>query len=346
MGMYLDSGYFNARWVLSRGLPFNLVDGGRGTGKTYTTLLTLLEDGKKFMLFRRTQSQIDIISKPEFSPFKSITRDHPEWQLVCAPLSKYTAGIYKAIINDEGKQVPDGAPLAYMCALSTFSNLRGFDASDVEVVVFDEYIPERHERPIKNEAAALLNAYETINRNRELSGRPPLQLICLANANDFACDLHIELNIVTRMETMQRRGQSMMMLKDRGIGIFLLNESPIGDLKRNTALYRAAGEGDFTAMALDNKFADYDASLVTAQNLTEYKPIIACGEICIYRHKSARQWYVSAHRSGSPTEYPNTETGRAAFRRAALPYWLRYIRGDVQFDTWMSEKLLRTYMGM
>jgi hypothetical protein len=346
MGMYLESGYFNARWVLSSGLPINLVDGGRGTGKTYTTLLTMLEDGRKFMLFRRTQSQIDIISKPEFSPFKSITRDHPEFEIMTAAVSKYTAGIYKARINDEGKQEPDGAPLGYMCALSTFSNLRGFDASDVEVLVFDEYIPERHERPIKNEAAALLNAYETINRNRELSGHKPLQLICLANANDFACDLHVELNIVTRMESMQKRGQSVMLLPDRGIGVFLLNDSPIGARKRDTALYRAAGDGDFSAMALDNRFSDFDTSLVVSRNLAEYKPIISCGEICLYKHKSAREWFVSDHKSGSPDEYPNTETGRAAFRRAALPYWLRYLRGSVKFDSWMTEKLWKNYMGM
>ena len=40
-------------------------------------------------------------------------------------------------------------------------------ASDI---IFAEFIPEAHERLIKNEAAALFNFYETINRNRELDG--------------------------------------------------------------------------------------------------------------------------------------------------------------------------------
>ena len=45
-------------------------------------------------------------------------------------------------------------------ALSTVSNLRGFDMSDCTLLIYDEFIPEPHERPLKNEAAALFNAYE------------------------------------------------------------------------------------------------------------------------------------------------------------------------------------------
>jgi hypothetical protein len=41
-------------------------------------------------------------------------------------------------------------PIGYTCALSTLSNMRGFDASDIQLLICDEFIPEKHERLLKN----------------------------------------------------------------------------------------------------------------------------------------------------------------------------------------------------
>lgn len=187
MKLYLDSGYVNIKGIIDLGLPFNFVVGGRGTGKTYTALETVKEEDIKFMFMRRTQAQAELINKPDFSPFKSLNVDKG-WNVITKPLTKYNAGFYESC---EGEAV--GAPIGYTCALSTISNVRGFDAQDVKILVYDEFIPERHERPIKNEGAALLNAYETINRNRELKGHRPLQLLCLANSNDLSNPIFMEL---------------------------------------------------------------------------------------------------------------------------------------------------------
>ena len=72
MGLYLPNGYVDIRWILSQGLPFNFLVGGRGTGKTYGALQVGVEAKIKFMLTRRTQAQIDIVTKNDFSPFKPI----------------------------------------------------------------------------------------------------------------------------------------------------------------------------------------------------------------------------------------------------------------------------------
>ena len=60
MRIYDSSGYVNVRGILDEGYPFNFLVGGRGTGKTYTTLKVAKEDGRRFMLMRRTQSQADL----------------------------------------------------------------------------------------------------------------------------------------------------------------------------------------------------------------------------------------------------------------------------------------------
>ena len=53
MGLYLDSGYANIAYILSKGVTFNFVIGGRGTGKTYGALQHIINNDIKFALMRR-----------------------------------------------------------------------------------------------------------------------------------------------------------------------------------------------------------------------------------------------------------------------------------------------------
>lgn len=341
MNLYLDSGYVNMKAIINAGLPFNFVVGGRATGKTYTTLKTVKEDNIKFMFMRRTQSQLDLINKPEFSPFKSLNRDMG-WNVHSVSLTKYNAGFYDAELVD-GKPVPSGEPIGYSCALSTVSNMRGFDASDVTLLIYDEFIPERHERPIKNEGSAFLNAYETINRNRELQGRNPLQVVCLANANDLANPIFIELGLVSKAEKMKRKGQDVSIDRNRGIGIFMLNDSPISTMKKTTALYRLTTGSEFERMSLSNDFASRDYTNVANRPLQEYNPVVRVGELCIYQHKSNGKYYVSTHTKGSPTTYGVTETELARFRKAFFWVWTEYMMNRVEFEEVLCELLLTKY---
>ena len=180
---YLPSGYFDVAAALDLGQPFTFVIGGRGSGKTYGALKCCIDRGYKFGFMRRTQRQLDIINKPEFSPLKPICRD-TGLRFTTRSLASGIAAFYPCELDNDGSEVVSGPPVGITLALSTVSNLRGFDASDIDILLYDEFIPEKSERPLKNEADALFNAYETINRNRELDGKPPLRLVCMANAND------------------------------------------------------------------------------------------------------------------------------------------------------------------
>ena len=133
-------------------MPFNFIVGGRATGKTYGALKYAYESHTRFILMRRTQAQTDLINKPEFNPYKAINQDMGT-DIQVKSISKYNSKIYEPA--EDGEQL-----LGYTCALSTISNLRGFDASDCRLLVWDEFIPEKHERPIKGEGAAFLNAYK------------------------------------------------------------------------------------------------------------------------------------------------------------------------------------------
>lgn len=338
MGIYQRNGYVDIRKILSYGMTYNAIVGGRGTGKTFTSLETVIEDGKKFIYMRRTQSQCDMINKPEFSPFKSLNI-LLGWNIGTATISKYNSGFYRMEETDDGKIVPSGPALGYTCALSTVSNIRGFDTSDVEIIIYDEFIPERHERLIKDEAAAFFNAYETINRNRELSGRDPVKVLLMSNANDMANPLFLEMRLVRRAEILRRKGQEIDIDHKRGVGLFLLNGSPISELKAETALYKLTAGTEFAAMSIENDFAD-DNGEYKSMPIGELRPIVAIGEICIYAHKSKPLYYVSTHIVGSPPRYSTSDTDRKRFFRAYNWIWSEYMSNRIIFEEYLCEALL------
>ena len=308
--IYLESRYLNIGYILRFHVPFIFCVGGRGTGKTYGALKYVLDNGVKFLYMRRTQAQADLINRPEFSPFKSIMRDTGAI-ILSAPITKYNSAFYRGKIEGD-KTIPDGAPIGYTLALSTVSNLRGFDMSDCELLIYDEFIPEKHERPLKNEAQALFNAYETINRNRELTGAPAMKVLCLANANTIVNPIFEALKIIDKVYAMENSGQVVSINEARGYAIVLLAGSPISERKRDTALYKLTRGSEFESMAIDNS---YNVQFTHQNvNLLEYAPLFTVDGITIYKHKSGAGFYVTRHASGG-AEQIDTRLYRKQFAR-------------------------------
>lgn len=310
--LYLENGYVNMRHILDKKLPFNFVIGGRGTGKTYGILDTMLKNKYKFMLLRRTLTQIDLLASEFGNPFRSINNDNSnETWVEMIKIGKNLATAHRYKFEGEEKVIVD-ENLCYATALSVIKNARGFDASDIKYMIFDEFIPENNERVKKFEGEACMNAYETINRNRELRGDEPLCAIFLANSNQLDAPILMEFELVEDIIGMIKKGQSEMVDRERGVGLWMLKDSPISDAKKSTALYRAASPS-FASMAIDNKFGGEYMECVAPQNLREYRPMVQIGQMCIYRHKSLKQYYVSGHISGSPPVYPWSELGIKMF---------------------------------
>lgn len=343
MQIYNKEGYFEVGNVLKTKLPFLFVVGGRGTGKTFSSLKYVIEHNIKFIFLRRTQSQVDLLNKQEFSPFTPIA-NYLGLNIVSVPLSKYNVGFYKAEVSEEGKLSPVGPCLGYSMALSTISNLRGFSAEDVELMIFDEFIPERHERPIKEEASALFNAYETINRNRELQGRDPLQLVCLSNSNEAGNPVFTELKLISKVELMKKKGQIYSLDYDRGIGIFMLDNSRISKEKQDTALYRATKGSEFEQMALFNEFEEFKTDLIRPMPIKEYKPICSVGEITFYKHKSDGTYYCTTMKFGDPESYGADQTDRKRWYRKYNFLWTAYMRNKIYFEDATSEIIFNKYL--
>ena len=336
--LYLDNGYLNVPWLLDNSLPWILMWGARGIGKTYGVLKYLYEHDEYFILLRRKQNQVDMLNKPEFQPFKKLNEDFG-WCVDVKPISKYHSRFY--VQNGEN----DIKELGLTMALTTVTNIRGFDASDVKVIFYDEFIPETIDRPIKGEGEALLNAYETINRNRELNGGEPVKFIGCANSNRIDNEVFLSLGIVDECEKMAKKHISMMNLYSKGLTLINAEESPISRLKADTQLYRLTRGNDFSDMALDNSFRYDDRGQIKSKNLAGYKPVCVVGEICIYENKSdSNDLYVTTHKSGTPVVYGTSEVELKKFQRDFQYLKVNYFSNDIQFEKALCEILFCKYL--
>ena len=217
--------------------------GARGTGKTYGLFKWLIEHRRKFIYLRRLKSQLEECRKDAGNPFKKLNIDMGI-NIRPFPLAGSVAFNY----DDR-----NGDIAAVGVALSVVANIRGVDYSDFDYIVFDEFILSDGERPIKNEFQAFLNFYETVNRNRELEGKPAVKCLMLGNANKISNPYFSGWHCMKRVLRMISGGQMVWRSDDKTRMIILLLDSPISQRKQSTVLYKNAN-ADFIEMALDNAF--------------------------------------------------------------------------------------------
>ena len=342
MKLYDNNGYVNIPEVLKHEATFIFIYGGRGTGKTYGALKEMIEGKHHFIYMRRLAAQTDIVKKESMQPYKTLN-DDMGWSIQPFPINKYISAFYESDVNEDGKVIPVGDQHGLLTSLSTFSNLRGVDGSDIDTIILDEFIPELNERPIKGEADALFNAYETINRNRELKGEDPVKLLCLANSNRIDNPLFMELKLVRKAEKIRQDGKEYLYDPKRKMLLIDLYKSQISEAKSDTALYQLTKGTEFYEMAIRNSFINEERGRIETRPIKEYRPVVSIGEITIYKHKSRREYYVTTFRSGSPDSYTTGEKDRERFRKKYLFLWQCYMRREVVFEEYMSEILFDKY---
>lgn len=304
--LFDKNGYVNIGWIVSCGCPFIVILGSRGTGKTYTILNHFLDKKEEIIFIRRTKTQMQMLSTRDGNPYKVLNRDK-QLQIIPKPSKDYCLFSNSHLETDEHdntKEVTD-EQVCFASSLATFYNLRGFDGSNYNTIFMDEIIPEPLERVRKGEGKAFLNLYETVNRNRELNGKKPVQAILAGNTDTLNSEILQAIGAIEVIERMKAKGQDVYINKDTGLAVFDLKDSPIAKKKMNTALYKIANNQDFIDMAIKNEFADLrDAKDIKSMPLNEFRPIFSLNnQVCVYAHKSKDIWYVCKHISGNPLNY-------------------------------------------
>ena len=231
---------------------FNSLFGGRGLGKTFGILERRVRnadaddtDQSKFIWLRDSQEVVKKIAAGNSltTPIKAKKPDFPDVTI------EKSGGNY-CFVKDA--KTDNYRTLGYLAALSTFHNARGISYEDVINITWDEFIPEEGTVVKKNQGTIFLNMYESVNRNREFEGKPPVQIIFLSNTNDIYSDVLEDLGISGIIEDMVYKGKSSY--RDKDIWIEFLSSEAFRAKKAETFIYRINKNDKFKSMALDNKF--------------------------------------------------------------------------------------------
>lgn len=296
--------------------PLQFFVGGRGDGKTYGALdgarLNYLATGSKFIFSRLTikeQKQITAkASNASGNPFKKINNKEGTNIAILGHGDDLVSSIVDFEIDEKNKLIPTGRQYGYACSLVDLCDVRGQDFDDVTDWIIDEFIPEEHKRLPKGLGDALLNGFETINRDREDDGRPPLRVWLLANANNIYNPIFKELGLVSICEKMQRDGVKDKYLHNRRIALHLLEDSEELKAARTKRAITAISAGTrFADMAYKNDFAYNDFSNVGFRKITGYVPIASLNDITIYNKKGSGELYLSY----TPAKCPSLDANRA-----------------------------------
>lgn len=331
--------WFSTLPLRKRGRAFNIIIGGRGVGKTFNAIYDTFCQGDEFIFMRRTQDEIDLIGSNcddvGLSPFAKINKKKGT-HFFMKRMNKKVWVIYEG----EGENVKR-AGLAM--ALSTIASIRGFDGDDFSVLIFDEFIPESHVKKIGKgdaEGTAFLNAYETINRDREEDGRPALTVFLLANSNDVNVPLFHVLGLTDRIVRASEKGKHFIDLPYKNLTITLYSDAEFVERKRKSALYQLTEGTDFYDMSINNDFVYNDFSLIESRNLKNYVPLASLGQCYIYRSRSDGSIYVSSHRHDI-AEFGTTDSEIRDFRNQyAKMLYNAYISHCLIFEKYSLKETL------
>lgn len=256
-----------------------IVIGGRGTGKTYSTLRYCTDEDEKYVFMKRTNKDIDLMChnpkkdsrfEVELSPFKSLNRDY-NYNIHAVKLYEGFGGFWK--MDAEGD--PIGDVKGYILSFNAVSKFKGFDLSDCNFIVFDEFIPLPYERTNRHEGIELLDLYRTIGRDNNIRTGKILKLICLANSMTVSCPIINDFELTDIIVDMKANGISAKYLKERAIFIRIVPDiNGFREKESKNPIYKAMRGTKWAQMSLDNDFAYNDFSNVVRRNLKNYRCLI------------------------------------------------------------------------
>lgn len=251
----------------------------RGPGKTYSGLWYSWGHEIKIVYTKRTVEDVNLIiscddhdSKLDLSPYKPINRD------------KHTS-IYPVKVQDglgafynQPDGEPVGEPVSMILPLNKIKTVKGFDASEFDWLLVDEFIPQIGERTSagNKEGELLLDLYMTMSRDRTSRGKADLKLILFANAETISTPITNTLDIVDDMSEMQFNGESIRYLKDRGILLHHItgDEFPVVESYQKTGIYKAMANTSWGAKTFEGDFASNDFTNVKHVSLKGKKCLI------------------------------------------------------------------------
>lgn len=349
--LYLPNGFIDFTKMEKLAGTLNIVIGPRNAGKTYSALLHFTGAGRPFIFLRTQKSQVDLVFSEELSPFNKLNRDLSTRYMVDKVDKSGLIAVYNDYEEKDGVRIPAGDRIGYCLALSQVGATRGFNLDEVEVLIYDEFV--RHPGEIIRGADKQFTMYAdivfTLNRAREIEGKPAIRQWLFGNSDDLSNNILLELKVVNTIIKMRQAGENYVKLADRNIAIFLLDDSPAAKrLAETSELSKVFAGSSYTDMAYKNEFVYDDFSDCRAIDLHAYKPLFRWGNIVCYQHKRQDSYYLrsvdpGAVFSGIPW-YPSDKRGTTNAKEENAWIYFSWLACNVTFDSFATKaKFLALY---
>lgn len=265
------------------GIWLIVIVGARQIGKTYGLLKMLMQrETGQFIYMRRTREEVEVITQnPDLSPFNPLEQEGLH------PISEKAGKMYVVGEIDEKEEFTQRG---IILPLSGIAKMRGFSGGQYTDIFFDEFIPEKMMIKRKGEGDALLNAYTTINGNRELEGKPPLKMWLAANAFDSENPILEKLGLINQLAKLERRHEECAIIDGGCLLIRPLSVQITDAHKRtmmNSFLEKQGSANEFLGTAVNNTFSYDDTGMVRPRSIAGHKPLCRAGQIYIYTNGSS-----------------------------------------------------------
>lgn len=160
--------YFNIKNILPYDKTFNLVIGGRGCGKTYSTkvfvLTEFLKNGSTFVWLRNSEDEVKKLCSNNFFNFFADIKNNEKIKEI------------QKIEKNKNHLNINGKLAGQFLSLSEFAKIKGNSYSNT-FLIFDEFIEEKNQRRYYDRVYAFKSVLESIFRLRQ-----NYKIIMLSNA--------------------------------------------------------------------------------------------------------------------------------------------------------------------
>lgn len=342
--LYLPEGWLNFDYIYKSSAWLIVIIGKRQVGKTYGALKTMLKYDKQHILLRRTTAELETISAaPDLNPYKVF---EPDYYVGLFKSGKKLCRICSYSSDPEGR-TEQGRQRGIATSLSEIAHIRGFNGSAFTDLVFDEFIPEKGVITRRTEGEAFLNAYTTINGNRELSGMPPLRAWLLANSNNIQSPILEALNLTDDILYMRRKGKEELVTDD-GVYIIQPNSEAVTAKRKDTALMRRVNsKSEFYGMAIENEWSYDQSPYVRTMPLKGMTPVWTYDDI-FSCWQNSDDFYVCRASAKVPARfrYDSSKTGREIMAREQSWMIDAYYAGILSFADLRCLSIFKSIFGI
>lgn len=341
--------------------PFGFLDswyngvfivGGRNTGKTFNALDTCRQwshtnNEHRFGYLRRTIKEVQGICKSvgndklSLNPFKKVNKVK-NYDVVPEQL---TPEIY--VFKEQDKH------LGYIFPLSVGTEVKSADFSDVDVLIFDEFIPLPEQIIRGDDGSSFVTLYNTIDREREfieseqgriVDHKKKLAFVCLANSTTVNNAVFRTFDLVDQvaMASMKLTDKPLVLdFHDRHFKVILL---PLTKEEKEEALQG----GIYSMLPSDSKHIKSDLELsfyddfsgIGKIQVNGYKPLYYAtykSKLYEFLINTKGKWYVrQTYRRDERLPLFNCDHGLVHYtfgNYTESTFWLAMIEDQVRYET-------------